>query len=110
MNRDATTNSNSSSDEQQPTRNTTDAYTFLENCVLDADHKALEEHLESNLVQQSDLDRCLLCGLQIVQRKKRELSQVAHTLAILLLFGVKWINDALLGHQKTPYHIICETP
>ena len=110
MNRDATTDSNSSSDDEQPTRSTTDTYTFLENCVLDADHKALEEHLESNLVQQSDLDRCLLRGLQIVQRKKRELSQVAHTLGILLLFGAKWINDALLGHQKTPYHIICETP
>ena len=110
MNRDATTNSNSSSDDEQPTRSTTDTYTFLENCVLNADHKALEEHLLRNLVQQSDLDRCLVRGLQIVQRKKRQLSHVAHTLAKLLQFGAKWNSDALLDEQKTPYHIICESP
>ena len=57
MSRDATTYSNSSSDDEQPTRSTTDTYTFLENCVLNADHKALEEHLVRNPVQQSDLDR-----------------------------------------------------
>ena len=110
MNQDATTDSNSSSDDEQPTRSTTDTYTFLENCVLDADHKALEEHLESNPVRQSDLDSCLLRGLQIVQRKKRQLSHVAHTLAKLLQFGAKWNGDALLDEQKTPYHIICESP
>ena len=110
MNRDATSDSNSSSDDEQPTRSTTDTYTFLENCVLDADHKAMEEHLESNLVQQIDLDRCLLRGLQAVQREERELSHVAQTLTILLQFGAKWNSDALLDEQKTPYHIICESP
>ena len=110
MNRDAPSDSNSSSDVEQPTRSTTDTYTFLENCVLDADHKALEEHLESNLVQQSDLDRCLFYGLQIVKRKKRELSHVAHTLAILLQFGAKWNSKFLLDYRQTPYHIICESP
>ena len=110
MSRDATTDVNSSSDNKQPTRSTTDTYTFLENCVLDADHKALEEHLVSNLVQQSDLDRCLVRGLQIVQRKERKLSQMAQTLRILLQFGAKWNSDTLLGDQKTPYHIICESP
>ena len=110
MSRDATTNSNSSSDDEQPTRSTTDTYTFLENCVLDADHKALEEHLVSNLVQQSDLDKCLVRGLQIVQQKERELSQMAQTLTILLQFGAKWNSDTLLDEQKTPYHIICESP
>ena len=69
MNGDATTDSNSSSDDDQPTRSTTDTYTFLENCVLIADHKALEEHLVSNPVRQSDLDRCLTRSLQAVQRK-----------------------------------------
>ena len=110
MNRDDTTNSNSSSDDEQPTRSITDTYTFLETCVLDADHKALEEHLVSNLVQQSDLDRCLLRGLDIVQRKVRELSQMAQTLTILLQFGAKWNSDTLLDEQKTPYHVICESP
>ena len=110
MNRDATTDNNSSTNDEQPTRSTTDTYTFLENCVLDADHKALEEHLVSNLVQQSDLDRCLLRGLQAVQRKERELSHVAQALTILLQSGAKWNSDTLLGEQKTPYHIICESP
>ena len=110
MNRDATTNSNSSSDNEQPTRSTNDIYTFLENYVLDADHKALKEHLMSNPAQQSDLDRCLVRGLQIVQQKERELSHVAHALTILLQFGAKWNSDTLLDEQKTPYHIICESP
>ena len=110
MNRDATTDSNSSSDDEQPTRSTTDTYTFLENCVLNADHKALEEHLMSNPVQQSDLDRCLLRGLRIVQRKERELSQMAQTLTNLLHSGAKWNSDTLLDYRQTPYHIICESP
>ena len=92
------------------TRSTTKTRTFLETCVLDADHKALEEHLVNNLVQQSDLDRCLLRGLRIVQRKETELSHVAAALTILLQFGAKWNSDDLLAKQKTPLHIICESP
>ena len=110
MNQDATTDVNSSSDDEQPTRSTTDTYTFLENCVLDADHNALEEHLENNLVQQSDLDRCLLRGLRFVQRKERELSSLAQTLTNLLHSGAKWNSDTLLDYRQTPYHIICESP
>ena len=110
MSQEATTYSNSSSDDELPTRSTTDTYTFLENCVLNADHKALEEHLMSNPVQQSDLDRCLLRNLRIVQRKEKELSQMVQTLITLLHFGAKWNNDVLLDEQKTPYHIICASP
>ena len=110
MSRDATSDSNSSSDDEQPTRSTTDAYTFLQNCVLDADHKALEEHLVSNPVQQSDLDKCLLRGLQAVQRKEKGLSQMAQTLINLLNFGAKWDCEILLNDQQTPYHIICQSP
>ena len=83
---------------------------FLETCVLVANHKALEEHLVSNPVQQSDLDRCLVRGLQAVQRKERELSHMAHTLTILLQYGAKWNGDTLFDGQKTPYHIICQSP
>ena len=61
-------------------------------------------------MQQSDLDRCLLRGLQIVQVKKRELSHVAKALTLLLQHGAKWNSDALLEEQKTPHHIICESP
>ena len=108
MNRDATSDSNGSSDDEE-TRSTTDTYTFLENCVLDADHKALEEHLVSNPKQQIDLDRCLFRGLQIVQRKERAFPQVAPALTLLLQFGAKWNSDTLLDEKKTPYHIICES-
>ena len=93
-----------------PTRSTTNTQTFLDTCVLDVDHKALEEHLGTNPVQQSNLDGCLLRGLQIVQQKKRELSHVGQALTILLQAGSKWVCDDLLDEQKTPYHIICESP
>ena len=84
--------SNRSSENEVPTRSTTNTPTFLETCVLDADHKALEEHLVNNPVQQSDLDRCLLRGLRIVQRKERELSHVAQALTLLLPSGAKCNN------------------
>ena len=102
--------SHRSSQDELPTRSTTNTQTFLDTCVLDADHKALEEYLGTNLVQQSDLDRCLLRGLQVVQQRKRELSYVAPALTILLQSGAKWKSDDLLDGQKTPYHIICESP
>ena len=102
--------SNRSSQDELPSRSTTSTQTFLDTCVLDADHKALEEHLGTNPVQQSDLDRCLLRGLQVVQQKKRELSHVGQALTILLQAGSKWVCDDLLDEQKTPYHIICESP
>ena len=102
--------SNCSSQDELPTGSTINAPSFLQTCVLDAEHKALEEHLVNNPVQQSDLDKCLLRGLQIVQQKERELAQVAQALTILLQHGAKWNSDELLDHQKTPYHIICESP
>ena len=109
MSQDPTTESNRSLQDELPTRSTTYTQTFLDNCVFDADLKALQEHLVSNPVQQSDLDRCLLRGLQIVQWKERELSHVAPALTILLQSGAKWNSDVLLDEQKTPYHIICES-
>ena len=101
---------NGSSHDEVPTRSTTNTPTFLQACVLDDDHKALEEHLVSNPVHQSDLDRCLLCGLRMVQRKGKELSHVAPALTVLLRSEAKWNKHTLLAEQKTPYHIICESP
>ena len=92
-----------------PTQRSTNTQTFLETCVFNADHKSLEKHLVSNLVHQSSLNRCLLFGLQIVQRKERELSQMAQTLTMLLQFDAKWTSD-FTRLTKTPYHIICEVP
>ena len=102
--------SNHSLQDVMPTRSTTNTQTFLDTCVLDADHKALKEHLETYAVQQNDLEGCLLHGLQIVQQKKRELSHVAPVLTVLLQSGAKWVCDDSLDEQKTPYHIICESP
>ena len=102
--------SNHSLQDVMPTRSTTNTQTFLYTCVLDADHKALKEHLETYAVQQNDLDGCLLHELQIVHQKKRELSHVAPVLIVLLQSGAKWVCDDLLDEQKTPYHIICESP
>ena len=99
-----------SSQDELTTRNTTNTQTFLETCVIDEDYKALEEHLFSNPVQRRDHDRCLLRGLQIVQQKERELSHMAQVLTLLLQSDAKWNSDALLDHQKTPYHIIYESP
>ena len=100
--------SHRSSNDDLPTRSTTNTQTFLETCVLEADPKALKEHLVNNHVQQSDLDRCLLRGLQIVHQKERELSHVAPALKILLQSGAKWNSDVLLDDRKTPYHLICQ--
>ena len=110
MTQNNTNKSSYTSDDELPTRSTANTQTFLLTCVLDADHKAMEEHLMSNWVQQSDLDRCLLRGLQLVQRNVRELSRVAPALALLLQSGAKWNSDDLLDGQTTPYHIICESP
>ena len=110
MSRAAATNRNCSQEMELSTRSTSNTQAFLKACVLNADHKALEEHLMNNQVQQSDLDRCLLSGLRIVQRTERTLSHVAPALKLLLLSGAKWNSDTLLDDQKTPLHIICESP
>ena len=110
MSRDATSESKHFLEDEPTPRSITNTHEFFESCVLGADHKALEEHLVSNLVQQTDLDICLIRGLLIVQRKQRELSHVAPALTMLLQFGAKWNNDVLLADQKTPWHIICESP
>ena len=110
MSRDNTTEGSHSSEIKLTSRSTTNTQSFFESCVLDADHKALEEHLVNSPLQQMDLDRCLLRGLRIVQREERALSHVAPALTLLLQFGAKWNSDALLDEQKTPYHIICESP
>ena len=94
------------SQDELPTRVTTN---LQEVCVFVADHSALKDHLESNQIQQSELDRYLLRGLRLVQQKKRELSHVAQALTILLQFGAIWNSDDLLDDQQTPYHIICQS-
>ena len=100
---------NNGSSQNELPRSTTNIQTLLETCVLDTDHKALEEHLVNNPVQQSDLDRCLLSALPMMHQNEKELSRVVQSLTILLQSGAKWNSDVLLDEQKTPYHIICDS-
>ena len=78
-------------------------------CLFDADHDDIKEHLKNKQVEQSMLDEYLLSGFQMVQRKDRQLGQVAHALKLLLEFGAKWKDGALLEDQMTPLHLICQS-
>ena len=100
---------NRSSQDELPTRIITNLQEMVEMCVFVADNRALKDHLKSNQIQQSELDRYLLRGLRLVQQKKRELSHVAQALTLLLQSGAKCNSDDLLDDQQTPYHIICQT-
>ena len=109
MSRDAKTESIRSSDDELQKRNIKYRKKFLEGFVLDADHRTPQEHQVNNPVQQQDLDKRLLWGLQIVQQKQKQLSHVAPSLKLLLQSGAKWHSDVFLDRRKTPYHIICDS-
>ena len=98
-----------SSQNELPPRSSTYTQTFLKTCVLDTDHKLLQKHLKIHPIAQIDLDKCLLRGIEMVQRSEKSLSQVARALTILLQSGAKWNSDDHLNEQKTPCHIICDS-
>ena len=102
-----TGDSSSTQPDEQTLGGSTNTVALLEACILNADHDGLQEHLENNQTEQSMLDRCLMLGLQIVQRKEQEMGCVAPALQLLWQFGAKWNSDFLLEHQMTPYHLIC---
>ena len=102
-----TADSSSTQPDEQTIGDSTNTVALLEACVLNADHDALQEHLENNKTKQSMLDRCLMLGLQIVQKEEQTLVHVAPTLQLLWRFGAKWNPDSLLEHHMTPYHLIC---
>ena len=81
----------------------TNTLSLFEDSIFNDAHDAFEVHLDKDLVEQTMLDRCLMSGLQIVQERRQELSQVAPTLQLLLKFGAQWINDALLENEVTCY-------
>ena len=87
----------------------TDAVSLLGTRFFDADQKTLEEYLKNNQVQQCTLDEKLMTGFHMVQEQDRKMSDVAPTLKLLLLFGAKWRDGALLNYRMTPYHIICQS-
>ena len=87
------------------------AYTYVlfRGSVYNNAHNALKVHLERNQIEQHVLDKCLMNGLQLVERSDRDLSQVAPTLQLLLQFGAQWKAGLLLDHKRTPYHLICKS-
>ena len=110
MSRNLTTESSCSSNDELRKKNIRYRHKFLESFVLDVDDRAQEGHLVSNPVQHNDLDKRLLSGLRMAQQEKKKLSHIAPLLVMLLQSGAKWNSDVLLDEQKTPCHIICESP
>ena len=104
-----TADSGSTQPDEQTIGGSTNTVALLEACILNADHDALQEHLENNKTEQSMLDRCLMLGLQIVQKKEREMGRIAPALRLLGQSGAKWNQDSLLERQMTPYHLICRS-
>ena len=104
-----TADSGSTQPDEQTIGGSTHTVALLEEWILNADHDALQEHLENNKTEQSMLDRCLMLGLQIVQRKDQEMGRIAPALRLLWQSGAKWNQDSLLERQMTPYHLICRS-
>ena len=109
MSTELTADSSSTQPDEQTIGGSTNTVAFLEACILNADHDALQEHLENNKTEQSMLDRCLMFGLQIVQKEEQTMMHVAPALQLLWQSGAKWNPDSLLEHQMTPYHLICQS-
>ena len=109
MSTEPAASSSSTQPDEQTIRGSTNTVALLEACILNADHDALRKHLETNQTEQSVLDRCLMLGLQIVQRKKQKMGHIAPALQLLWHTGAKWNPDSLLEHQMTPYHLMCQS-
>ena len=107
MSTEPTADSSSTQPNEQTIGGSTNTVAMLEECILNADHGGLQEHLENNQTEQSVLDRCLMLGLQIVQKEEQRMVHVAPALQLLLQSGAKWNPDSLLEHQMTPYQLIC---
>ena len=95
-------------EESTPGSSTTTGF-LSETRVFDADHNELKERLKINLLQQSVLNKYLLSGFQMVQKKSRELRQIAQVLKLFLEHGAKWKDGVLLENQMTPHHLICQS-
>ena len=95
--------------EEQMDESSTSTLSLFKNSLFKDATSTFKEHLEKERVQQNCLDKCLMLGLQVVQRHDLEMLQVAPTLQILLQFGAQWKHRALLEHQMMPYHLICNS-
>ena len=81
---------------------------FLDSIHDDA-REAFKEHLHKYPVEQRMLNRCLLIGLQSVQKGEQELSQLAPSLQLILEYGAQWTDDGCLENGMTPCHLICKS-
>ena len=77
-------------------------------CVFNSGLDVLKIYLENTQVQQWKLDRCLLFGLQIFQKRAWEMAHVTAALKLLVQFKAKWKCGTLLDQQMTPCHAICQ--
>ena len=109
MNIESTTESSSPVTEEQGTINSISKRSLFDNSIFNGALNPLKVHLEKESVEQNVLDRCLMSGFQIVHRKDREIHQVAPTLQLLLQYGAQWKDSALLEHEMTPHHLICQS-
>ena len=89
--------------------NTISTLPLFDDSIFNAALNPLNVHLEKDSVEQNVLDRCLVSAFQIVQKKDREMSQVAPTLQLLLQHGARWKDGVLLGHDMTSCHLICQS-
>ena len=109
MNIEPTTESSGPVMEEQDIANSISTRSLFDNSIFNGALDPLKVHLEKESVEQNVLDVCLMSGFQIVQRKDREMHQVAPTLQLLLQHGAQWQEGALLEHEMTPCHLICQS-
>ena len=109
MNIEPTTESSGPVMEEQDIANSISTRSLFDKSIFNAALDPLKVHLEKESVEQNVLDICLMSGFQIVHRKDREMHQVAPTLQLVLQHGAQWQEDALLEHEMTPCHLICQS-
>ena len=97
------------SNEEQEMGNSINTLSLFGDSIFGAALDPLKVHLEKESVEQNVLDVCLMSGLHIVQRKSREMHQVAPSLQLLMQHGAQWKDGALLEDQMTPHHLICQS-
>ena len=109
MSTEPTSGSSGPLTKEQKVTNPISTRSLCRNSIFNAALNPLKVHLEKDSAEQNVLDRCLMSGMQTVQRKDREMHQVAPTLQLLLQHGAQWKDGTLVEDRMTPYHLICKS-
>ena len=109
MSIEPTTDSSIPLSEKVMEESSTNTLSLFKDSVFNDAYDKFKDHLDKELVPQNILDRCLMRGLQFVQKNDREMAQVVPTLQLLLQNGAQWKDGKLLEYQLTPYHLICKS-